>query len=81
MIPDDVQALAGPVLAHRLLPTAEAMVERQLPDRVVAGIVEQTPLPRMRRVPWPPPPRRGLRQRAQRRVSVAAPPHEPVARS
>jgi hypothetical protein len=24
------------------------MVERQLPDRVVAGIVEQTPLPRMR---------------------------------
>jgi len=48
VIPDDVQALAGPVLAHRLLPTAEAMVERQLPDRVVAGIVEQTPLPRMR---------------------------------
>src|SRR4029077_19765096 len=36
VIPDDVQALAGPVLAHRLLPTAEAMVERQLPDRVVA---------------------------------------------
>ena len=30
------------------VPTAEAMVERQLPDRVVAGIVEQTPLPRMR---------------------------------
>ena len=26
VIPDDVQALAGPVLAHRLLPTAEAMV-------------------------------------------------------
>jgi len=48
VIPDDVQALAGPVLAHRLLPTAEAMVERQLPDRVVAGIVEQTPLPRLR---------------------------------
>src|SRR6266446_3076179 len=45
VIPDDVQALAGPVLAHRLLPTAEAMVERQLPDRVVAGIVEQIPLP------------------------------------
>ena len=26
VIPDDVQALAGPVLAHRLLPTAEALV-------------------------------------------------------
>ncbi len=48
VIPDDVQALAGPVLAHRLLPTAEAMVERQLPDQVVGAIVEQTPLPRMR---------------------------------
>src|ERR1035438_7410087 len=48
VIPDDVQALAGPVLAHRLLPTAEAMAERRLPDRVVATIVEQTPLPRLR---------------------------------
>jgi MoxR-like ATPase len=48
VIPDDVQALAGPVLAHRLLPSAEAMAERQLPDRVVAGIVERLPLPRLR---------------------------------
>jgi MoxR-like ATPase len=46
VIPDDIQTLAGPVLAHRLLPTAEALVERKLPDQVVARIVEQTPLPR-----------------------------------
>ena len=46
VIPDDVQALAGPVLAHRLLPTAEAIVERHLPDHVVARIVRQLPLPR-----------------------------------
>ena len=46
VIPDDIQVLAGPVLAHRLLPTAEAMVERKLPDQVVARLVEQTPLPR-----------------------------------
>jgi len=46
VIPDDVQALAGPVLAHRLLPTAEALVERKLPEHVVARIVEHTPLPR-----------------------------------
>jgi MoxR-like ATPase len=46
VIPDDIQALAGPVLAHRLLPTAEAMVERKPPGQVVARIVEQTPLPR-----------------------------------
>src|SRR5713226_3416870 len=48
VIPDDVQTLAGPVLAHRLLPTAEAMIERQFPERVLAAIVEQVPLPRLR---------------------------------
>jgi MoxR-like ATPase len=46
VIPDDIQALAVPVLAHRLLPTAEAMVERKPPGQVVARLVEQTPLPR-----------------------------------
>jgi MoxR-like ATPase len=46
VIPDDIQALAGPVLAHRLLPTAEALVERKLPEQVVARLIEQTPLPR-----------------------------------
>ena len=46
VIPDDIQALAGPVLAHRVLPTAEAMVERKLPDQVIARLVGQTPLPR-----------------------------------
>ena len=46
VIPDDIQALASPVLAHRLLPTAEAMVERKAPGQVVARLVEQTPLPR-----------------------------------
>ena len=45
VIPDDIQALAGPVLAHRLLPTAEALVERQLPEQVVAKIVAELPLP------------------------------------
>jgi MoxR-like ATPase len=45
VIPDDVQALAGPVLAHRLLPTAEALVGRHLPEQVLARIVERLPLP------------------------------------
>jgi MoxR-like ATPase len=45
VIPDDVQTLAIPVLAHRLLPTAEAMVGRQLPEKVLAKIVERLPLP------------------------------------
>jgi MoxR-like ATPase len=46
VIPDDVQALAAPVLAHRLLPTAEAIVERHLPEHVVKRIISQLPLPR-----------------------------------
>jgi MoxR-like ATPase len=45
VIPDDVQSLSGPVLAHRLLPTAEALVGRELPEQVLAKIVERLPLP------------------------------------
>jgi MoxR-like ATPase len=44
VIPDDVQVLAGPVLAHRLLPTAEAIVGRELPEQVLARIVARVPL-------------------------------------
>jgi MoxR-like ATPase len=45
VIPDDVQALAVPELAHRLLPTAEAVVGRELPEEVLARIVVRVPLP------------------------------------
>jgi MoxR-like ATPase len=48
VIPDDVQALAGPVLAHRLLPTPEALVAGQLPEAVLASIVAKLPLPSRR---------------------------------
>ena len=48
VIPDDVQALAVPVLAHRLLPTPEALVAGQLPEQVLAGIVARLPLPTRR---------------------------------
>ena len=45
VIPDDVQVLAGPVLAHRLLPTPEALVSHELPERVLERLVERLPLP------------------------------------
>jgi MoxR-like ATPase len=45
VIPDDVQALALPVLAHRLLPTPEALVSRDLPEQVLTKIVDRLPLP------------------------------------
>jgi MoxR-like ATPase len=48
VIPDDMQALAQPVLAHRLLPSAEAVVTQQSPERVLAAIVERLPLPQLR---------------------------------
>jgi len=48
VIPDDVQALALPVLAHRLLPSAEALLARQLPEQVLAAIVGKVPLPQLR---------------------------------
>jgi MoxR-like ATPase len=46
VIPDDIQALAAPVLAHRVLPTAESLVERKPPEQVIGRLVEQIPLPR-----------------------------------
>jgi MoxR-like ATPase len=48
VVPDDVQALAEPVLAHRLLLTAEAQVARRNAQDVVADLVGRTPLPTVR---------------------------------
>jgi MoxR-like ATPase len=45
VVPDDVQALAGPVLSHRLLPTPEAQVARRTPEDVVAELVARVPIP------------------------------------
>ncbi len=49
VLPDDLQHLAVPVLAHRLIPTAEAQVERRLPEHVVAELVAHVPVPDRRR--------------------------------
>ncbi|MCO6005831.1 MoxR family ATPase [Actinoallomurus purpureus] len=49
VLPDDLQRLAVPVLAHRLLPTAEAQVERRTPEQVVAELVERVAIPDHRR--------------------------------
>ena len=42
VIPDDVQALAVPVLAHRLLPAAT--VPRRTPEQVIADLLRQLPV-------------------------------------
>jgi MoxR-like ATPase len=45
VLPDDLQTLAVPVLAHRLLPTAEAQIARRSAEHVVSEIVATVPLP------------------------------------
>ncbi|WGD43478.1 MoxR family ATPase [Streptomyces cathayae] len=44
-LPDDVQALAAAVLAHRLLPTAQAQLNRRTAEQVVQEILQHTPVP------------------------------------
>ncbi|MFG1680322.1 AAA family ATPase [Nonomuraea sp. NPDC049269] len=48
VIPDDLQELAVPVLAHRLLPSIEAQGQRRLPEQVVAELVRRVPVPETR---------------------------------
>ncbi len=45
VVPDDVQTLAVPVLAHRLLPGPEAHMERLSPEQIVAKLVARLPVP------------------------------------
>ncbi len=40
-----MQALATPVLAHRLLPTAQAQLNRRTAEQVVLEIIQRTPVP------------------------------------
>jgi len=48
VLPDDVQALALPVLAHRLLPSADAQLSRRSPEDVVTTLLAHVPVPRSR---------------------------------
>jgi MoxR-like ATPase len=48
-LPDDLQALAVPVLAHRIIPTADAQLARRTTDAIVADLVHRLPLPGERR--------------------------------
>ena len=48
VLPDDVQAMAGPVLAHRLLLTPDAALSRRGAEQIVADLLSTTPVPRGR---------------------------------
>jgi MoxR-like ATPase len=49
VLPDDLQALAGPVLAHRLLLSAEAQVARRTTEAVVGDVLASVPVPSIER--------------------------------
>jgi MoxR-like ATPase len=45
VLPDDIQALAVPVLAHRLLPASDVNVGRRTPEQVVEDLLTRVPVP------------------------------------
>ncbi|MET7393201.1 MoxR family ATPase [Dactylosporangium sp. NPDC005572] len=65
VLPDDLQALAVPVLAHRVIPTAEAQLSRRTTDAIIAELVHRLPLPsdRQPRSPYDTRPRDDTRPR------------------
>ena len=45
VLPDDIQNLTVPVLAHRVIPTAEVHLTRRTTDAVLADLVHRVPVP------------------------------------
>ena len=45
VLPDDVKALAVPVLAHRVLLSADAIVAQRTAEQVISNIVNRIPVP------------------------------------
>jgi MoxR-like ATPase len=48
VLPDDVQELVHPVLAHRLLPSADAQLARRSPEEVLSGLLAHVAIPKAR---------------------------------
>ncbi|MFL6122479.1 MAG: ATPase, partial [Actinophytocola sp.] len=46
VVPGDVQRLVGPVLAHRLVLTREALLAGTTTEDVVTDVVDRVPVPR-----------------------------------
>jgi MoxR-like ATPase len=49
VVPDDLQTLAVPVLAHRIIPTADAQLARRTTDAILSELVHRLPVPHDRR--------------------------------
>jgi MoxR-like ATPase len=53
VLPDDVRALAHPVLAHRLLPTPEAQISRRTTSDILTDLLARVAVPAPARVASP----------------------------
>jgi MoxR-like ATPase len=51
VVPDDVQAMAPPVLSHRLMLTAPAQVARVNPDNLISEVLARVPVPQAPKQP------------------------------
>jgi MoxR-like ATPase len=45
VLPDDVQAIVLPVLAHRIIPTGETQLARRSNGEVLQDIMRRVPVP------------------------------------
>ncbi|MDN4473661.1 AAA family ATPase [Demequina zhanjiangensis] len=45
VLPDDLKALAVPVLAHRVIPSIEARTAGRTAEQIIAGLTDQVPVP------------------------------------
>jgi len=52
VVPDDLQTLAVPVLAHRIIPTADAQLARRTTDAILSELVHRLAVPNDRRSPY-----------------------------
>jgi MoxR-like ATPase len=59
VLPDDLQALAVPVLAHRIIATADAQLSRRTTDAIISDLVHRLPVPTERQAPPHPAPGAG----------------------
>lgn len=45
VLPDDVKALAGPILTHRLVLTTDARIRDRRAEEVLEEVLDQVPVP------------------------------------
>jgi len=45
VLPDDIQRLALPVLAHRVIPTAESQIAQRTAEAIIGDLVRRVPIP------------------------------------